>query len=85
MDHPTPEQRRAYAETLRDLIRDWVEKGDASFEIDLQRGVEWCTDARTGEPKPRANSTLTLVLKINGGAEDTEGPPIVPTPAVFGE
>jgi hypothetical protein len=84
MHHYTPEQRSAYAETLYSLIRDWVEKGDARFEIDLKRGVEWCTDVRTGDPMPRANPTMTLVLKINGGADDSEGPQIMPTPGVFG-
>jgi hypothetical protein len=79
----TPEQRSAYAEALYDLIRTWVEHGDSPFEIDLKRGVEWCTNARTGDRTPRANPGITLVLRINGGAEDSEGPAIVPTPTVF--
>jgi hypothetical protein len=84
MHRYTPEQRRAFAETLHHLIREWVEEGDAHLEIDLKRGIERCTDARSGDPTLRANRTLTLVLKVNGGAEDSEGPPILPTPGVFG-
>jgi hypothetical protein len=77
------DQRRAYADALCDLVREWVEGGENRFEIDLKRGTEWCTDARTQGSLPRANPTLTLTLRINGGAEDSEGPVILPVPPLF--
>lgn len=84
MSRHTPEQRQAYADTLHDFIRTWVEQGDADFDLQIKRGVEWCPDARTHDRRPRANPTMTLVLTINGGAEDSEGPPVVPAPGLFG-
>jgi hypothetical protein len=84
MDHLSADQRRAYADVLCDLVREWIERGESRFDVDLKRGTEWCTDARTHEPLPRANPTLTLTLRTNGGAEDSEGPPIMPTPGLFG-
>jgi hypothetical protein len=83
MDQYTPEQRRMYADHLCELIREWVVRQESGFEIDLQRGVEWCRDAVTGDRTPRANPTLTLTLRINGGARESEGPPIVRTPPLF--
>jgi hypothetical protein len=32
---------------------------------------------------PRANPTLTLTLRVNGGAQESEGPPVVRTPPLF--
>lgn len=83
MPHHTPEQRAMYAAHLHELIRTWVEEGEAYFEMELKRGVEWCRDARTQERLPRANPTLTLTLRINGGAEESEGPPVIPVPNGF--
>jgi hypothetical protein len=83
MDHLSPDQRRAYADALCDLIREWVERGEGRFDVDLKRGTEWCTDARTHESLPRANPTLTLTLRINGGAEDSRGPVVLPVPPLF--
>lgn len=79
----TPEQRQRIAEIISDLAREWIVQRESEFEFDLQRGVEWCTDVRSGDRTPRANQTLTLTLRVNGGAQESEGPPIVPTPTVF--
>ena len=83
MDRYTPEQRRQYADHLCELVREWIERRESDFDFSLQRGVEWCPDALSGERVPRANPTFTLTLTINGGAQETEGPPIVPAPTVF--
>jgi hypothetical protein len=84
MSRYSPEQRQAHAETLHELIRTWVEQGEADFEVELKRGVDWRTDVSSGDRRPKANSTLTLTLTINGGAEERAGPSIVPTTRVFG-
>jgi hypothetical protein len=84
MPRYTAEQRRAYAEHLHSLIHEWIEQGEGDFEIELKRGVEWCPDARTQDRRPRANHTMTLVLTVNGGAEDSEGPPVVQAPGLYG-
>jgi hypothetical protein len=83
MQRYSSEQRRQYAEQLCSLIRDWIGNEDNHFEFGVQRGVEWRPEMGSGERRPRANPSLTLTLTINGGAQDTEGPPIVPAPTVF--
>jgi hypothetical protein len=83
MQRYTPEQRKQYAEHICTLVRTWLEEKASDFEFEFERGVEWCADVRSGDRKPRANPTITLTLKINGGAQETEGPPIVPTPMLF--
>jgi hypothetical protein len=79
----TAEQRQEYAEMICELAREWIIDQEADFEVDLQRGVEWRRNASTGDPTPRANPTLTLTLRINGGAQRSEGLPIVPSPPLF--
>jgi hypothetical protein len=79
----TPEQRKQYADHICAMVREWVERQDSEFRFELERGVEWCQDLRTGDRRPRANPTITFTLTINGGARETEGPPVVPTPNVF--
>jgi hypothetical protein len=83
MEEYTPEQRKRYADHICDMVREWIERRDSHFQFELERGVEWCADVRTGERRPRANPTITFTLKVNGGAQPSEGPPIVPTPTVF--
>jgi hypothetical protein len=83
MQRFTPEQRRFYADHLCELVREWIERPDAHFEIEMERGVEWCRDAGSGERTPRANPTLTMTLRVNGGAQESEGPPVVRTPPLF--
>jgi hypothetical protein len=81
----TPDQRRRYAQYLCEMIQEWIGEGTSPFEFEVMRGVEWCTDARSGLRTPRPNPSFTVILKINGGAQDSEGPPILPTPALFRE
>lgn len=83
MQSYTPEQRVRIADMICDLAREWIVQRASDFEIDLQRGVEWCANTATGDRTPRANPTLTLALRINGGAQESEGPPIIPSPPVF--
>jgi hypothetical protein len=83
MQRFTPEQRRFYADHLCELIREWVVDRDGDFEMDLQRGVEWCREPGAEGRTPRPNPTITLTLRINGGARETEGPPVVRTPPLY--
>lgn len=83
MEHRTPEQRKFFADQLCGMIREWIEQKESDFDVEIQRGVEWCLNTTTQDRTPRANPTLTLVVRINGGAQETEGPPIVPAPPVF--
>lgn len=85
MQRFTREQRRQYADQLCHLIRDWIGNEENHFEFGVQRGVEWRPEVGTGDRRPRANPSLTLTLMINGGAKDTEGPPILSAPQVFGK
>jgi hypothetical protein len=77
------EQRQRFAEMLCHLANEWLVEREADFELDFQRGVEWCRNTATGDRTPRSNPTITLTLTINGGAQETEGGPIVPAPGVF--
>lgn len=79
----TVEQRKLYADHICDMVREWIERRGSDFAVELERGVEWCPDVRTGDQRPRANQTLTLTLKVNGGAQETDGLPIVPMPTLF--
>lgn len=79
----TPEQRAQYAEQVCELVREWIVRRESEFAVRIQRGVEWCPDALSGDRTPRPNPTLTLTVTINGGARDTDGPPIVSAPPVF--
>ena len=83
MSKYTPEQRQRYAEMIAQLAREWIVEREADFELDMQRGVEWRQNTATGDRSPRANPTFSLTLRINGGARETEGPPLVPAPPVF--
>lgn len=83
MQQYTPEQRKLYADHICDMVREWIVGRSSDFEFELERGVEWCHDVRTGDRRPRANPTITFTLRINGGAQESEGPPIVPTTTVF--
>lgn len=83
MERYTTEQRRNYADQICNLIREWIGNEENHFEFGVQRGVEWRPEVGSGGRRPRANPSLTLTLMINGGARDTEGPPIVPAPTVF--
>jgi hypothetical protein len=79
----TPDQRRRYAVYLCEMIMEWIAEGSDPFEIEVSRGTQWYTDALSGLRTPRANPSITVVLKINGGAQDSEGPIGVPNPTVF--
>lgn len=79
----TPEQRQEYADMVCELAREWIVRREADFEIDLERGAEWCHNTTTGDRTPRANPTITLTLRVNGGAQATEGPQVVPSPPLF--
>lgn len=83
MDGYTPEQRNAYADLICQMAREWILDRKAEFQLDLERGVEWCPNAVTGDSTPRPNPTFTLTLRINGGASRTDGPPIFAAPPVF--
>lgn len=83
MQRYTPEQRQQYADQICTLIREWIGNEENQFEFGVQRGVEWRADMNSGERRPRANPSITLTVMINGGAQDTEGPPIVTAPQVF--
>jgi hypothetical protein len=80
----TRDQRQRYALYLCEMIQEWVAEGDDPFEVEVARGTQWYTDAVTGLRTPRANPTITVVLKINGGAQDTEGPTGVSGTTLFG-
>jgi hypothetical protein len=80
----TPEQRSAYAKNLGDLIREWIVEREAGFELEIKRGVDWCREVTSDTRTPRPNETFTIVLRINGGAEQREGAPIVRTPGIAG-
>jgi hypothetical protein len=77
------ELRRLYADRLCEMIREWVVEKEAPFEVDLERGVEWCRNAATGERTPRSNPSITLTLRINGGAHETEGAPVIRNPPIY--
>jgi len=79
----TPEERQRFAETLSQLANEWIVRREAEFELSIERGVAWCRNTTTGDLVPRANPTITLTLTINGGAQETEGPAIIPSPPVF--
>jgi hypothetical protein len=79
----TPEQRQQYADMLCEIAQEWIVRREADFEVDLERGAEWCLNNSTGGLTPRANPTITLTLRVNGGAKATEGPPVVPSPPLF--
>ena len=83
MQRYTSQQRRMYADQLCDLIREWIANEENHFEFGVRRGVEWRPEVGSGDRRPRANPSLTLTLMINGGAQDTEGTPIVPAPQVY--
>jgi hypothetical protein len=77
------EQRQLYIDQICEMVREWIGNGDNDFELGVQRGVEWQPEVVSGNRRPRANPSLTLTLRINGGAHDTEGQPIVAAPRVF--
>jgi hypothetical protein len=83
MQRYTAEQRKLYADQICEMIRDWVGNEENHFEFGVQRGVEWRADVVSGDRRPRANPSITFTLAINGGAQDTEGPPIVAAPPGF--
>lgn len=83
MQRYTDEQRRQYADQLCNLIREWIGNEENSFEFGVERGVEWRPEVGSGDRRPRPNTGLTLTLTINGGAQHTEGAPILPAPPVF--
>lgn len=83
MQRYTPEQRQQYADMVCELAREWIVRREADFEIDLERGAEWRHNTTTGGQTPRANPTVTLTLRVNGGAQATQGPPVVPSPPLF--
>jgi hypothetical protein len=72
----TPEQRQQYADMVCELAREWIVRREADFEIDLERGAEWRHNTTTGGQTPRANPTVTLTLRVNGGSPPLfRGPP----------
>lgn len=79
----TSEQRKLYADQLCTLIRDWIGDETNDFGVEVLRGVEWRPNLATGDRHPRVNPTATLVLTINGGAQATEGKPMLSTPQLF--
>jgi hypothetical protein len=81
MSH-TPEQRRIYADGLAELVREWLVERGARFELEIQRGVDWCQEVTTASRTPVANDSFTITLRINGGAEEREGRPILRTPGI---
>ncbi len=83
MQHYTSEERQQYAEMVSELAHEWIVRREADFDVAIHRGVEWCRNNVTGDRVPRANPTITLTLSINGGASESEGPPIMPSPPVF--
>jgi hypothetical protein len=83
MQRFTSEQRVRYADQICGMIREWIADEANHFEFGVQRGVEWRPEVGSGGRRPRANPSITLTLLINGGARDTEGPPIVAAPQVF--
>jgi hypothetical protein len=83
MEGYTVVQRKAYAAMISQLAQEWIVDRESEFQIDLERGVEWCANMLSGDRTPRPNSTFTLTLRINGGASPTDGPPIVAAPPVF--
>jgi hypothetical protein len=83
MEGYTAVQRKAYAAMISQLAQEWIVDRESAFQIDLERGVEWCPNMLTGDRTPRPNPTFTLTLRINGGASASDGPPIVAAPPVF--
>lgn len=85
MRHFTSEQRKLYADQICTLIRDWISDEANDFDVDIQRGVEWRPDMATGDRHPRHNPTATLTLTVNGGAQESEGKPMLSAPPpIFG-
>jgi hypothetical protein len=78
---PSPEQRRAAADALCAQVREWMEDPRNSFRISVVRGMESRVNRGTGFTEKRPNGTLTLQLEINGGAQDTAGPGVLPFPS----
>ena len=83
MSRYTPEQRQRYADTICDLVREWIGDQSNDFSLEVRRGVEWRPELNGDTRHPRANNGITMTLVINGGARESEGPPIVPAPRVF--
>jgi hypothetical protein len=77
------ELRQLYADRLCKMIREFVVEKEAPFEVDLQRGVEWCRNAATGDRTPRPNPSITLTLRINGGAHETQGDPVIRNTPIY--
>ncbi|HET8654044.1 MAG TPA: hypothetical protein VFL93_00825 [Longimicrobiaceae bacterium] len=83
MQSHTPEERQQYVDLICELAREWIVRREADFDVAIERGVEWCRNGATGDPMPRANPTITLTFTVNGGARETEGPLVLPSPPVF--
>ncbi len=79
----TSEQRQQYADTICDLVREWIGDHANDFDLEVRRGVEWRPELNGDARHPRANNGITMTLVINGGAQESEGAPIVAAPRVF--
>ncbi len=64
-------QRRALAEQLAAWMRERVQDESTDVEFTVEHGfhVEVGDDLESAHPRP--NGTATLVLRINGGAQNT--------------
>lgn len=78
----SPEQRRQAADILCAQIRTWLEDPESTFSISVRRGMDSRMNVATGVREMHPNGTATVVVEINGGAQDVVGSDVVPVPAV---
>ncbi len=64
-------QRRLVAEQLAAWMRERIEDESTDVEFTVENGfhVEMADDLESAHPEP--NGTATLVIRINGGAQNT--------------
>lgn len=78
----TPEQRRIAADILCAQVRSWIEDPRNTFTLSVQRGLDSRMNVANGVREMQPNGTATVVLHVNGGAEHSTGPDVIPVPAV---
>jgi hypothetical protein len=79
----TPEQRRQAADILCAQVRAWMEDPQSTFDVSVQRGLDSRMNVATGAREMHPNGTATVVLQINGGAQHSTGPDVVPVPSLM--
>ena len=76
MSQATPEETRA---AVVDGVRSWLDKFPDAWECEFKHGYDRRQNMRTGLVENEPNDTHSIIIKINGGAQQgREGPPIYP-------